>query len=146
MRTLNWKTLSPARKTALIIAGTLQVGLFAAAWADLSRRRPEAVNGRKVDADDTGEVIIEYDMNKVASTELKYEIYRSADHERLVEVPRTHLSTDASLWPRAYFPSTDARLSVEEMLARAEQLEEEARSYTQRIRRLLRRVPAHPSD
>lgn len=74
------------------------------------------------------------------------EIYRSADHDRLVEVPRTDLSTDASLWPRAYFPSTDARLSVEEMLARAEQLEEEARSYTQRIRRLLRRVPAHPSD
>ena len=48
MPTLNWKTLSPAQKTALIIAGTLQVGLFAAAWADLSHRRPEAVNGRKV--------------------------------------------------------------------------------------------------
>lgn len=48
MPTPNWKTLSPARKTALITAGTLQVGLFAAAWADLSRRHPEAVNGRKV--------------------------------------------------------------------------------------------------
>ena len=47
MPALNWKTLTTAQKTALVTAGTLQVGLFAAAWADLSHRRPEAVNGSK---------------------------------------------------------------------------------------------------
>ena len=47
MPALTCKTLSPALKTALVTAATLQVGLFAAAWADLSRRRPEAVNGSK---------------------------------------------------------------------------------------------------
>ena len=47
MPALNWKTLSPTWKTALVTAGTLQVGLFAAAWADLSRRSPGAVNGSK---------------------------------------------------------------------------------------------------
>jgi len=44
---LNWKSLTTAQKTLLITAGTLQLGLFALAWADLSRRRPEAVNGSK---------------------------------------------------------------------------------------------------
>ena len=47
MPRLNWKTLNPAWKTVLVTAATVQVGLFAAAWADLSRRRPEAVNGSK---------------------------------------------------------------------------------------------------
>ncbi|WP_291429108.1 oxidoreductase [Deinococcus sp.] len=39
--------LSTLQKTALITAGVVQAGLFAAAWADLSLRRPEAVNGSK---------------------------------------------------------------------------------------------------
>jgi NAD(P)-dependent dehydrogenase (short-subunit alcohol dehydrogenase family) len=47
MPKLNWKTLSAAQKTALVTAGTLQAGLFAAAWADLNHRRPDALNGSK---------------------------------------------------------------------------------------------------
>lgn len=45
MPALSWKTLTPAQKTAFVIAATAQIGLFAAAWADLSRRSPEAING-----------------------------------------------------------------------------------------------------
>lgn len=47
MRRMNWTTLRPAQKAALLTAGVAQIGLFAAAWADLSGRRPEAVNGSK---------------------------------------------------------------------------------------------------
>ncbi|WP_241191453.1 oxidoreductase [Deinococcus psychrotolerans] len=42
-----WKTLSPAQKAALITAGTVQTGLFVAAWADLSLRSEERMNGSK---------------------------------------------------------------------------------------------------
>ncbi|MFN4252653.1 oxidoreductase [Deinococcus sp.] len=37
--------LTASRKAALVAAGLVQAGLFAAAWGDLSLRRPEAVNG-----------------------------------------------------------------------------------------------------
>ncbi len=43
MPKLNWKTFSPAQKTALITIGTMQVGLFAAAWTHSSLWRSEAV-------------------------------------------------------------------------------------------------------
>lgn len=39
--------LSAPQKAALITAGLAQAGLFAAAWGDLSLRRPDAVRGRK---------------------------------------------------------------------------------------------------
>ncbi len=42
MPKLNWKTFSPAQKTAFITIGKMQVRLFAAAWTDLSLRRSEA--------------------------------------------------------------------------------------------------------
>ncbi|CAM3599609.1 oxidoreductase [Deinococcus frigens] len=42
-----WSHLSAAQKTAIITAGTVQVGLFAAAWLDLNRRQPDQLNGSK---------------------------------------------------------------------------------------------------
>ena len=42
-----WKTLSSPQKAAIIAAGTVQVGLFATAWADLSLRSDVQVNGSK---------------------------------------------------------------------------------------------------
>lgn len=47
MQIKKFTDLSTAQKTALVTAGVAQVGLFAAAWADLGMRRPEAVNGSK---------------------------------------------------------------------------------------------------
>lgn len=47
MKSKTTTDLSPLHKTALVTAGLAQLGLFAAAWADLSGRRPEAVNGSK---------------------------------------------------------------------------------------------------
>ena len=44
------------------------------------------VSGRKLEGDDTGSIIVEYDMNKIASTELKYEIYQSAQPFKGVEL------------------------------------------------------------
>ena len=41
------KPISTAQKAALIAAGTVQVGLFASAWADLSLRRDEQLNGSR---------------------------------------------------------------------------------------------------
>lgn len=47
MKTKTLADLNPLQKSALVTAGLAQLGLFAAAWADLSGRRPEAVNGSK---------------------------------------------------------------------------------------------------
>ncbi|GHF46854.1 NAD(P)-dependent dehydrogenase (short-subunit alcohol dehydrogenase family) [Deinococcus metalli] len=47
MQIKRWTDLTPAQKTALVVAGAAQLGVFAAAWADLSGRRPENVNGQK---------------------------------------------------------------------------------------------------
>lgn len=44
-----------------------------------------SVNGKKVNHEDTAEVIIEYDINKFGSTDLKYEIYESADPFKGIE-------------------------------------------------------------
>ncbi|OLV15606.1 oxidoreductase [Deinococcus marmoris] len=40
-----WNNLSALQKTAIVAAGTVQAGLFAAAWLDLSRRQPGQLNG-----------------------------------------------------------------------------------------------------
>lgn len=45
--TRRWNQLSAAQKSAIVAAGTVQVGLFAAAWWDLNRRQPEQLNGSK---------------------------------------------------------------------------------------------------
>ncbi|GGL90668.1 short-chain dehydrogenase [Deinococcus aerolatus] len=42
-----WNQLSAAQKTATIAAGTVQAGLFAAAWLDLNRRQPDQLNGSR---------------------------------------------------------------------------------------------------
>ncbi|MFJ2619538.1 PLDc N-terminal domain-containing protein [Glutamicibacter sp. NPDC087344] len=39
--------LSPVARTAAIVAGTLEVLLFAAAQIDIYRRKPEQINGSK---------------------------------------------------------------------------------------------------
>ncbi len=44
-----------------------------------------AVNGKKVNADDSAEILVEYDINKLGSTDLKYEIYESADPFKGIE-------------------------------------------------------------
>jgi len=44
-----------------------------------------AVNGKKVNSDDTADILIEYDINKLGSTDLKYEIYESADPFKGIE-------------------------------------------------------------
>lgn len=75
-----------------------------------------------------------------------FELYRSAEHDRLVEVSSADVTGDASLWPKAYFPQVDGGQSVEEMLAKADELEDESRTLGQRIRRLLRRIPPNPLD
>lgn len=45
-----------------------------------------AANGRKTDDDSTVNIIVEYDMNKIASTEIQYEVYESADPFKGVEL------------------------------------------------------------
>lgn len=45
-----------------------------------------AVNGRKVRPDDPAEILVEYDLNKVGSTELKYEIYESSNPFKGIEL------------------------------------------------------------
>ena len=42
-----WSRLTPTRKTALVVAGAVQAGLFAAAWRDLDRRTPPQINGSR---------------------------------------------------------------------------------------------------
>lgn len=38
-----------------------------------------AVNGKKVDAKDAADILVEYDINKLGSSEFRYEIYESAE-------------------------------------------------------------------
>lgn len=47
MKKIRWSDLKRWQKVALIDIGLIEVGLFATAWADLSQRLPENVNGRK---------------------------------------------------------------------------------------------------
>jgi len=44
-----------------------------------------AVNGKKVDNDDTAEILVEYDINKLGSADLKYEIYESFEPFKGIE-------------------------------------------------------------
>ncbi|WP_161880977.1 oxidoreductase [Deinococcus alpinitundrae] len=43
-----WNSLTTAQKAAIVAAGTVQAGLFAAAWTDLSGRPEARLHGRKV--------------------------------------------------------------------------------------------------
>lgn len=42
-----WEDLTPGQRAALLMLGSAQLALAGAAWADLARRRPAEVNGRK---------------------------------------------------------------------------------------------------
>jgi hypothetical protein len=42
-----WSELTDTQKVLVVVAGTVQVALAAAAWGDLARRPPERVNGSK---------------------------------------------------------------------------------------------------
>ena len=42
-----WRDYSPAERASLVALGALEVGLAAAAWADLARRDQAEVRGRK---------------------------------------------------------------------------------------------------
>ncbi|HYQ63402.1 PLDc N-terminal domain-containing protein [Actinophytocola sp.] len=43
----HWRDLSTPQHAAFVAASAVQLGLAAAAWADLARRPQQAVNGRK---------------------------------------------------------------------------------------------------
>ncbi|MBP7963844.1 MAG: SDR family oxidoreductase [Caldilineaceae bacterium] len=47
MQTQSWNELKTWQKVAIVGTGAAQVGLFLAAWADLSQRRPDRINGSK---------------------------------------------------------------------------------------------------
>lgn len=47
MSQASWRDLSPAYRRTIIVAGTVQISLAAAAWTDLVRRRRELVRGPK---------------------------------------------------------------------------------------------------
>ncbi|MGY1679949.1 PLDc N-terminal domain-containing protein [Geodermatophilus sp. SYSU D01176] len=42
-----WSDLGPRQRTVVLTAGALQLALAVPAWADLARRRPAEVVGRK---------------------------------------------------------------------------------------------------
>jgi hypothetical protein len=42
-----WRDLTPPQRAALVAAGAVQLALAITAWADLARRRPAEVVGRK---------------------------------------------------------------------------------------------------
>lgn len=44
---VTWSELSVGRKVAVVIAGSVQLALAAAAWRDLTRRPAEEINGPK---------------------------------------------------------------------------------------------------
>lgn len=44
---LAWADLTPARRAALVVVGTVETALTLAAWADLARRPASAVRGPK---------------------------------------------------------------------------------------------------
>lgn len=46
-KTFQWHEIKTWQKAAIIAAGTVQLGLLAAAWLDLNRRQPEQLNGSK---------------------------------------------------------------------------------------------------
>lgn len=50
------------------------------------RFRKIAVNGKKVAEEDQAAIVVEYDINKVGTTDLKYEIYESAEPFKGVEL------------------------------------------------------------
>jgi hypothetical protein len=61
-------------------------GLITDEEGDRYQFKKIAVNGRKVRVDDPAEILVEYDMNKVGSTDLKYEIYESPDPFKGIEL------------------------------------------------------------
>jgi len=42
-----WRDLSTGQRVVLVLGGAVQLSLAATAWADLARRPPAMVNGRK---------------------------------------------------------------------------------------------------
>lgn len=46
--TRTWRDLSPCTRTVITAAGTVQLGLFAAAQIDLTRRTADQVRGSKL--------------------------------------------------------------------------------------------------
>lgn len=42
-----WQDLTPRQRAGLLVAGAVQLALAVTAWADLARRRPAEVAGRK---------------------------------------------------------------------------------------------------
>jgi hypothetical protein len=46
-RKRRWSDLSRRQRTAVLLATSVQLSLAATAWADLARRPPEEVNGRR---------------------------------------------------------------------------------------------------
>jgi hypothetical protein len=42
-----WAELSPTQRTAVVVAGSVQLSLAVAAWVDLATRPAGEVNGRK---------------------------------------------------------------------------------------------------
>src|SRR3712207_9446512 len=42
-----WRDLPPRQRAGLVVAGAVQLALAVTAWADLARRRPAEVTGRK---------------------------------------------------------------------------------------------------
>ena len=47
MSVRRWEDLSPAQRALIVVLGSVQLSLAAAAWADLARRPAAEVNGRK---------------------------------------------------------------------------------------------------
>jgi len=47
MKSRTWNELTPGRKVAGAVAGTVQICLAAAAWRDLAKRPAASVRGRK---------------------------------------------------------------------------------------------------
>ena len=47
MRSRRWSDMSPGARRAVVALAVAQVSLAAAAWADLARRPPAGVNGKK---------------------------------------------------------------------------------------------------
>jgi len=48
MSVRRWEDLSPAQRALIVVLGSVQLSLAAAAWTDLARRPAAEVNGRKV--------------------------------------------------------------------------------------------------
>jgi hypothetical protein len=48
MRAHRWQDLTPRQRTLVLVLGSIQLSLAAAAWADLATRSSREVNGSKV--------------------------------------------------------------------------------------------------